>query len=114
MNRRTLCVISVAVASVFSSGAVFAAPRAAVQSPVQAMFAKVKMVKFSLRNDGGSPLTLKVGEEVVTLEAGKSKALELPVGTRIVRQEGTATDKAGSLVTEVSKELSGVTIALKG
>ncbi len=114
MNRRTLCVLSVAVASVFASGAVYAAPPAAIQSPMHAMFAKVKMVKFSLRNDGGSPLTLKVGEEVVTLEAGKSKAMDLPVGTRILRQEESATGKAGALVAEVSKELSGVTIALKG
>ncbi len=114
MNRRTLCVLSVAAASVFASGAVYAAPPAAVHSPVQAMFAKVKMVKFSLRNDGSAPLTLKVGEEMVTLESGKSKEMDLPVGTRILRQEGTGTGKAGTLVAEVSKELSGVTIALKG
>ncbi len=113
MNRRTLSVIAVAVASVFASGAVYAAPSAAIHAPMHGMFAKTKLVKFSLRNDGSSALTLKVGEEVMTLEAGKSKALELPVGTRIVRQDGAGTEKAGALVTEVSKELSGVTIALK-
>lgn len=113
MNRRMLSVITLAVASVFASEAVYAAP-AAVHAPVHSMFAKSKTVKFNLRNDGTSPLTLKVGEEMMTLEAGKSKALDLPVGTRIVRPEATATAPAGSLVTEVSKELNGVTIALKG
>lgn len=112
MNRRTLFAISLAVASVFASEAVYAAP-ASIHTPVHAMFGKSKLVKFNLRNDGSSPLTLKVGEETVTLEAGKSKSLELAVGTRIVRQEAIGNQPAGALVTEVSKELSGVTIALK-
>lgn len=113
MNRRILYAITLAAASGCVSGAVYAAPLA-VYAPMHAMFGKSKMVKFSLRNDGSSSLTLKVGEEVVTIEAGKSKAMELPVGTRILRQDATSTSQAGTLVTEVSKELSGVTIALKG
>lgn len=112
MNRRIVCAISLAVASMFASEAVYAAP-AAPHVPVRAMFAKAKMVKFNLRNDGSAPLTLKVGDDVVTLDAGKTKAMELPVGTRIVRQDATATQPSGAVVTEVSKELSGVTLALK-
>ena len=112
MNRRTLFAISLAVASVCASEAVYAAP-AAIRVPVNAMFGKSKLVKFNLRNDSSAPLTLKVGEETMTLDAGKTKSLELPVGTRIVRPEATATQPAGSVVTEVSKELSGATIALK-
>ena len=112
MNRRMLFAISLAVASMCASEAVYAAP-AAIHSPVHAMFGKSKMVKFNLRNDGSAPLTLKVGEETVTLDAGKTKSMELAVGTRIVRQEASSTTQAGALVTEVSKELSGVTIALK-
>jgi hypothetical protein len=49
----------------------------------------------------------------MTLEAGKAKDLELPVGTRIFRENATATQQPPSLVAEVSKELGGVTIALK-
>ena len=113
MNRRSLFALTLVVASGFASEAVYAAP-ASFASPVHAMFAKSKLVKFSVRNDGAAPLTLKVGDETVTLDAGKTKDLELPVGTRIMRQDATATQQAGSLVTEVSKQLSGATIALKG
>lgn len=112
MNRRTLFAISLAVASMCASEAVYAAP-AAIHAPVHAMFGKSKMVKFNLRNDSSAPMTLKVGDETMTLDAGKTKSLEVPVGTRIVRPEATATQPAGSVVTEVSKELNGVTIALK-
>ena len=115
MNRRMLFAISLTVASVFASEAVYAAPAIGTAShvPVHAMFGKSKLVKLSLRNDGSAPLTLKVGEEIMTLEVGKTKSLELPVGTRIVRPEATSTQPAGSVVTEVTKELNGATIALK-
>ncbi len=113
MNRLLVSVISVAVASMFASEALFAAP-SAVYSPVPAMFAKVKTVKFNLRNDSTTPLVLKVAGETVTLDAGVTKAMDLPLGTRIVRQDASAPDGAGALVTQVVKELSGVTIALKG
>ncbi len=112
MNRRTIFALSLAVASAFTSEAVFAAP-AAIHSPVHAMFAKSKLVKFSLRNDGAAPLTLKAGDETITLEAGKTKDVELAVGTRITRQEATGTEQAGTVIAEVSKQLSGTTIALK-
>jgi len=112
MNRRILLSIPLVLASGFASEAAYAAP-AQLRSPVYAMFSKSKLVKFSLRNDGSAPLTLKVGEDTMTLEAGKTKDLELPVGTRIFRENATATQQPPSLVAEVSKELGGVTIALK-
>lgn len=112
MNRRTVFALSLAIASAFTSEAVFAAP-AALHSPMHAMFAKSKLVKFSLRNDGAAPLTLKAGEETITLEVGKTKNVELAVGTRIVRQDATGTEQAGAVIAQVSKELSGTTIALK-
>lgn len=113
MNRRTLSSLTIALASIVSSSSLYAAPPH-IAVPVHAMFAKDKLVKFSLRNDSTAPLTLKVGSDTMTLDAGKTKTLELPVGTRIVRQTATDTDGAGTLVTQVSKELGGTTIALKG
>jgi hypothetical protein len=49
----------------------------------------------------------------VTLTAGQSVSLNLPVGTRIVANSDTLSVKAGTLITEVSKELSGAVITLK-
>ena len=66
------------------------------------MFAKNKTVKFSLRNDSGASLQLKVGDQIVSLDAGKTVALKLPVGTRILVNAATAKHQAGDLVAEAS------------
>jgi hypothetical protein len=69
------------------------------------MFAKTKTVKVALRNDSGSPLQLKVGDEIVSLDAGKSVALKLAVGTRIVVNAATDKHQAGELIAEASTAL---------
>ena len=56
---------------------------------------------------------VKVGEEVMTLTAGQAVNLNVPVGTRIVANTDTSTVKAGTLIAEVSKELSGTVVTLK-
>ncbi|MGA1983621.1 MAG: hypothetical protein ABSG84_14290 [Acidobacteriaceae bacterium] len=83
-----------------------------VPSPGHTMFAKSK-VKIALRNDSGAPLQLKVGDEIVSLDAGKSIALKLVVGTRIV--VNTATDKhpAGELIAEASTTLDNTILAIQ-
>lgn len=80
---------------------------------IHAMFAKEKTVKLSLRNTSSAPIDLRVGENLMTLAAGQSLSLTLPVGTRIVANSSTAAVQAGTLIAEVSKELSGAVLNLK-
>lgn len=110
MNRRMVFCAVLAGASVVSSGSLFASPLR-IAMPGRAMFAKAKLVKMSLRNEGTAPITLKVGDDNMTLEPGTTKGVELPEGTRILRAD--ATGAAGKLVVQVSRELAGITIALK-
>ena len=56
---------------------------------------------------------MKVGEELMTLTAGQSVNLNLPVGTRIVANTDTSTIKAGTLIAQVSKDLNGAVVTLK-
>ncbi len=77
------------------------------------MFAKSKTVKVALRNDSGSPLQLKVGDEIVSLDAGKSVALKLAVGTRIVVNAATDKHTAGELLAEVSAALDNTTLTIR-
>jgi hypothetical protein len=77
------------------------------------MSAKTKTVKVALRNDSGSPLQLKVGDQVVSLDAGKSVSLKLAVGTRIVVNAGTDKHPSGELLAEVSTSLDNTTLAIK-
>jgi hypothetical protein len=76
-------------------------------------FTKGKTVTFNLRNDSGAAMELKVGDNVMTLQAGKTITLKLPVGTRILANTETATHKVGSLLEEVSNQLNDTTIAFR-
>ncbi len=112
MNRRILSVAVLVVSSLCTSQAMFAAP-AALPVSVHAMFGKTKMVAFNLRNDTAAPLKLKTGENVVTIGAGKTMNLKLPSGTSVTTEEATATLAAGTVIAQVTSELSGVTISVK-
>ena len=83
-----------------------------ISVPMHAMAAKVKMVKFNLRNDSGAPVKLKAGEESMTIEAGKVKELKLPEGTRITFEEATPRRAAGDTLAEVSRSLGGNTLVI--
>jgi len=111
LNRLTLAVIAT---SLLAAPAVYAAP-ASVSSPVHAMFAKTKSssVKLSLRNDSGSAMEIKVGDQVMTLDPGKPVTLKLEVGTRIVANSATPNHAVGSLIEEVVSDHNGATIIIR-
>jgi hypothetical protein len=95
-----------------ASAAVYAAPTN-IQSPVHAMYAKTQTVKLALRNDSGSQLQVKVGEQVMSIDAGKIVALKVPVGTRIVLNAATSTRQAGELIAEVNSSMDNATVSIK-
>lgn len=104
--------IAVAIVGIGAAPAVYAAS-SNIQAPGHAMFAKSKTVKVALRNESGSPLQLKVGDEIVSLEQGKSVDLKLTVGTRIVVNAATDKYHAGELIAEASTSLNNTTLTIK-
>ncbi|HMF54146.1 MAG TPA: hypothetical protein VK593_07340 [Edaphobacter sp.] len=112
MNYRNLFAATVVIAATLSTTpAVYAAT--SVHSPVQAMFGKTKTIKLTILNDTGAPLELKAGDEVIKVDAGKPMVVNLTPGTRIVSTTATPTHEAGSLIAEVTSQLSGATIHIK-
>jgi hypothetical protein len=112
MIRRSLFVAPLAVACLFASQAVYASP-VSVLSPVNAMFARSKTIKFELRNASASPMELKAGDTVMTLKAGETLAVNLAPGTRIVTNLASSDHPAGTLVLEVSGSMNGTTVTLR-
>jgi len=110
LNRLTIAAIA---SSLLAAPAVYAAP--AIPSPVHAMFAKTKTntVKLNLRNDSGTAMEIKVGDQVMTLDPGKPVSLKLEVGTRIVANTATPNHPAGSLIEEVISDHNGATIVIR-
>jgi hypothetical protein len=112
MKSRNLVILAAVVTALITPNVVNASP-VNLHAPFNAMFAKEKTIKLSLRNASTSPIEVKVGEELMTLTAGQAVNLNVPVGTRIVANTDTSTIKAGTLITQVSKELSGTVVTLR-
>jgi hypothetical protein len=104
--------IAVVVAGFIASATVYAAPTD-VPSHARVLLAKSQTVKVALRNDSGSQMELKVGEQVMSLDAGKTVAVKVPVGTRIVVNAATPKHPAGELIAEATSELNNATVAIK-
>jgi hypothetical protein len=112
--------IRIAFATLFAAAFFAAVPATyaavgSIQSPVHAMyFHGEKKVKFSLSNETGSPLELKIGDQVTTLKAGEVLPLKLPVGTRVITNTATQNHPAGSVIVEVSDSMySNSTLSIK-
>jgi hypothetical protein len=104
--------VAVALVGLSASAPVYAAPTN-LNVPVHMAFAKTKVVKFSVRNDSGTPVELKVGDQLMPLESGKTLALKLPIGTRVLLNTSIPKHQAGEVLAEVSSELNDSTIAIK-
>jgi hypothetical protein len=114
MNRLTRFAVAVATTALLAAPAVYAAP-VNITSPIHAMFGKSKSstVKFSIRNESGAPMEVKIDDKVVTLDPGKPVNLELPVGTRIIANTATPNHAVGSVIEQVIKEHAGATIVVR-
>jgi hypothetical protein len=86
-----------------------------IHAPAHAMFFYgEKKIKFSISNETGAPLELKVGDQVTTLKAGEVMPFKLPVGTRITTNTATPNHPAGGLIVEVSGSMySNSTLSIK-
>jgi len=104
--------IAIVVAGSMASVAAYAAPTD-VPSVVRVGFSKSQTVKCTLRNDSSAQLQLKLGEEIVSIDAGKTLAVKIPVGTKIVVNVATAGHAAGEVIAEISKSLDNATLAIK-
>jgi phosphosulfolactate phosphohydrolase-like enzyme len=112
MTPRKLLVSSIVALALAAAPAVHAAPRS-ITTPIHATYAKEKAVHISFRNDTSSPLELKVGDSLMKVEAGKTLALHLPVGTKVIANTPTPNLAAGALIAEVATYLDGATLAIK-
>jgi hypothetical protein len=77
------------------------------------MFAKTKTVHFKLLNDSASTMELKVGDNIVKLDAGKSLDVNLPLGARVLANSTTSLHQSGSVIAEANNSLNGAIVHVK-
>ena len=109
-----------ALATLFAAALLAAVPAsyAAVgntHSSMHAMFFHGdKKVKFNLSNQTGAPLELKVGDQVVTLQAGQVMPCKLPLGARVTTTAATDHHPAGEVIVEARVSRTGNALAQPG
>lgn len=74
--------------------------------------AKMKLIKFSIRNDSKTPLQLKAGDQQMTIAPGQTSAVKLPMGLQVTTVSDTAHLPSGAVLTTVSEALQGNTLAV--
>ena len=77
-----------------------------IHAPAHAMyFHGDKKIKFSISNETGTPLELKIGDQVTTLKVGQVMGFKLPVGTRVISDTATEHLHVGDVVVEVTDSM---------
>ena len=113
MKRNFVLGTMVAAAAMLAGPVAFASKPASTPTLAKAAFSKSKMVSFSLRNDSKDSITVKAGEQDMTLQPGKTVSVKLAEGTQIVATNTTPTYAAGSVISVVSSQLSDNTLVLR-
>jgi hypothetical protein len=111
---RVLSTVAVAVliAGLSAPADVYALSSAA-DVPVSSMTAKPKVVKMGLRNDYNQPVEVKVGDQTMSLAAGKTVQLKLPVGTPIVLNTATEKHQIGEVLAQASNSMQDMTLIIR-
>lgn len=117
MHRRILTT-AMAVTLSFGVAQLLCAPLAAFAQTAapaansHAATGTAKMVKFLMRNDSSTPLTIQAGDQQMTLRPGQTMPLKLQEGLQVTTLNGTAHIAPGALLTTVSRTLQGNTLAV--
>jgi len=111
MKRLSAITAMVLGGSIMASQAMYAAPLA-VHSPMHAMFGRDKLVKFALHNATDTPIKVKTGDTEVLLPPGQDVPFKLPVGSKVVVEEGTGHYTPGVVIAVAESQLSDTTVRL--
>jgi hypothetical protein len=112
MKHRIVVTTMALSLSLLTAPTLLAAPMSGLHLPVHAKMGKDKAISFQLRNASQTAMTVKAGDQQVTIEAGKVVSLKLPEGTQIVAVNATAKHAAGEMLVTVDSNLSGNTLVV--
>ncbi len=113
MNHRIIAATMALSVSLFTAPALMAAPVSGITVPVHAKLNNGKTVSFQLRNDSKETVTVKAGDQELTIQPGKSSGLKTADGTQVIAVTATATHTAGEVLAVASTTLSGNTLVIK-
>ena len=103
----------VAAVAMLAGPVAFASQPASKTTLAKTVSSKSKTVSFSLRNDGKDSISVKAGEQDLTLQPGKTVSVKLAEGTQIVATNTTPNYATGAVISVVSSQLTDSTLVLR-
>ena len=73
----------------------------------------VKLVHFTFRNDTGADISIRCGDQLISVKAKGSVPLALPEGSTVTAEQSFASYSAAEVLVHVAKSLDGNTIAVQ-
>jgi hypothetical protein len=104
-------VATIALAAVVSLPTAMSA--ATIKSSVHAFFGKPHKISLTLRNDSQQTLSLKAGDQTFTIEPGKTAAVKLMDGEKVITQAAAGTHAAGDVVVVAEAQINDATVGIK-
>ncbi len=74
---------------------------------------KVKNVKFTVTNQTSGPVSLKAGDQQMTLAAGQSLKVKAQQGQQLVTTADSSLGAAGKVITAVDESMEGGTVNVR-
>jgi hypothetical protein len=72
-----------------------------------------KTVKFTVSNQTNAPVSLKAGDQQMTIAAGQSQSVKAQSGQQIVTTSDSAVGAAGTVVASVTDTMEGATVNVR-
>ena len=112
MKQHIRITAMVFLVSLFTLQNALAAPMLNKATPAFAKSASIKLISFHVRNDSGTAMTIKAGDQELTVNPGETTSLKLQEGAQVTAVNATTHFSPGQVVTTVSDVLQGNTLVL--
>ncbi len=99
--------------SLFGAPLMHAAPLSGIHVPVHARFGKSKMITLMVQNASQAPVTIKGGDQQITVQPGTTGSLKVMEGTQITNVEATPTMTAGLVIATATSNLNQSTLTIR-
>ena len=90
-----------------------AAPLGGIHVPVHARFGKSKMITLMVQNASQASVTIKGGDQQITVQPGKTGSFKVLEGTQITNVEATPTMAAGLVIATATSNLNQSTLTIR-
>jgi len=112
MKRNLVLALSLVALSLFVAQDVYASPLGMGMNSSSA-FDSGRSVLVNLHNASSTPIEVKAGKNLITLQAGKDTALFLPIGSYILNAKATPSHQVNAILWQVPSDIKAATVHIK-